>query len=207
MALAGAAGAAGCLGGGGDDGEADQPATTGRRETPTRLPGPGETGTGESLPSALQVVSAVGVNVDERRIGTVELTVGKADWVEEVDLTALDVDWTTPTDSYDLAAQSSDRSADGYFGIEPVRGTAADATLTTPEERHRLVFDLGTDDTNRDDRHRQREDDSTYFGEVLREDDVVGLRLTTAGGSTTTVRLLAPDDVMEIEGTVELPVR
>jgi hypothetical protein len=40
----------------------------------------------------------------------------------------------------------------------------------------------------------------------VRVDDVIGLRLTTAGGSTTDARLLAPTEVNRIEGTVELGV-
>ncbi|WP_424019802.1 hypothetical protein ACOZ4N_10100 [Halorientalis pallida] len=211
MALLGAAGAAGCLGDGGDgDDEGDRgttPTTVGPGTVEPGSAGPGKSEDEGSLPSALRVVSAVGTNVAQRRIGTVEVTVAKADWVEEVDLTGVTVSWKTANDSYELAARSTDRSADGYFGIEPARATSADATLGTNHERHRLVFDLGDDDEEIDDRHRRLAEDSTHFGRVLRTDDVVSLRLTTAGGSTTTARLLAPTDVLDIEGTVELTVR
>jgi archaellin len=211
LALLGAVGAAGCLGDGGDgesgpDG-ATTPTTVGPGTSEGGFSGPDGAADEGSLPSALRVLSAVGTNVAERRIGTVEVTVARADWVDEVDLTRLTVIWRTANDSYELAARSTDRSADGYFGIEPARATSADATLKTTHERHRLVFDLGDDDEEIDDRHRRLEDDSTHFGGVLRTDDVVSLRLTTAGGSTTDARLLAPTDVMEIEGTVELTVR
>ncbi|RXK48520.1 hypothetical protein [Halorientalis pallida] len=213
LALLGAAGAAGCLGEDGGDGERDggdqgpTPTTVGPGGFEGESAGPAESENEGSLPSALRVISAVGTNVAQRRIGTVEVTVAKADWVEEVDLTGVTVTWKTANDSYDLAARSTDTDADGYFGIVPGRGTSADETLTTADERHRLVFDLGDDDEEIDDRHRRLDDDSTHFGRVLRADDVVGLRLTTAGGSTTDARLLAPTDVMEIEGTVEFGVR
>jgi archaellin len=211
LTLLGAASVAGCLG---DDGRSGGSGGDGRRTPTTVGPAasgsqsrePDEAGDGGSLPSALRVVSAVGTGVEARRIGTVELTVGRADWVESVDLTDLTATWAVPGDSYELAAATTDTDADGYFGIEPDRGTAADATLQTADERHRLVFDLGDDDVENDDRHRRTETDVTHFGEVVREDDVVGLRLTTAGGSTTSVRLLAPADVTEIEGTVELTI-
>lgn len=210
VALLGATGAAGCLGNGGGDGDGDRaatPTTVGPGTFENNSAGPGEAENEGALPSALRVVSAVGTNVAQRRIGTVEVTVAKADWVEEVDLTGVAVDWTTAHDSYELAARSTDTDADGYFGIEPGRGTSADATLTTGDEWHRLVFDLGDDDEEIDDRHRRLDEDSTHFGRVLRTDDVVSLRLTTPGGSTTTARLLAPTEVNEIEGTVELTVR
>jgi archaellin len=207
LALLGAAGVAGCLDtSGGTEGGNATPTTLGPDAGQTSAGGPDESGEGESLPSALQVVSAVGENAEQRRIGTVAVTVAKADWVDEVDLTGVTATWRTPGESYELVAQSSERSADGYFGIEPGRGTAADATLTTSTERHRLVFDLGDDDVEVDDRHPRLSADTTHFGSVLRRDDVVSLRLTTADESTTTVRLLAPSDVMKIEGTVALTV-
>ena len=212
LALLGVAGAAGCLGEEDGDGESSgggdtTPTTVGPGTFERESAGPGGSEKEGSLPSALRVVSAVGTNVAQRRIGTVEVTVGKADWVEEVDLTGVTANWKTATDSYELAARSTDTDADGYFGIEPGRGTSADETLRETHERHRLVFDLGDDDEEIDDRHRRLEGDSTHFGRVLREDDVVSLRLETTGGSTTDARLLAPTDVMEIEGTVELTVR
>ncbi|AQL42042.1 hypothetical protein BV210_04620 [Halorientalis sp. IM1011] len=207
LGVLGVVGAAGCLG---EDGGSDDERTTPTTIGPGAVESHGSESDGSeeegSLPSALRVVSAVGTNVESRRIGTVEVTVAKADWVEEVDLTAVTADWTVPGDSYELAAAAADTDADGYFGIQPDRGTAADATLATAHERHRLVFDLGDDDVESDDWHRRLETDTTHFGDVLREDDVVGLRLRTAGGSTTDARLLAPDDVMKIEGTVELTV-
>lgn len=69
------------------------------------------------------------------------------------------------------------------------------------------MFDLGDDDVESDDWHRRLETDVTHFGEVVRKDDVIGLRLTTISGSTTNARLLAPEDVAKIEGTVDLTVR
>ena len=206
LALLGVAGAAGCLGDEGSGGGDTTPTTVGPGTFESDSAGPGGSENEGSLPSALRVVSAVGTNVAQRRIGTVEVTVAKADWVEEVDLTAVTATWTVPGESYELAAASTDREADGYFGIEPARSTSADATLQTTHERHRLVFDLGDDDEEVDDWHRRLETDSTHFGEVVRVDDVIGLRLTTAGGSTTDARLLAPTEVNRIEGTVELTV-
>ncbi|SEN26865.1 hypothetical protein SAMN05216388_1002197 [Halorientalis persicus] len=211
LALLGVAGAAGCLGDEGGDRESGSdgdttPTTVGPGETGSGFTGPDESDEERSLPSALRVVSAVGTNVAQRRIGTVEVTVAKADWVEEVDLTGVTATWTVPGESYELAAATTDADADGYFGIEPARSTSADATLQTTHERHRLVFDLGDDDEEIDDWHRRLETDSTHFGEVVRVDDVIGLRLTTAGGSTTDARLLAPTEVNRIEGTVELGV-
>ncbi|MFB6083147.1 MAG: hypothetical protein ABEJ94_02755 [Halorientalis sp.] len=203
LAVLGTAGAAGCLGG--NDGD--------RNATPTTVgPGAAErqgsdgSETEGSLPSALRVVSAVGTNVEARRIGTVKVTVAKVDWVETVDLTQVTVDWRVPGESYELAAAASERDAEGYFGIEPAKATGADETLEMAHERHRLVFDLGDDDVESDDRHRRLEPDATHFGSVLRDDDVVALRLTTAGSSTTDARLLVPRDVTEIEGTVALTV-
>lgn len=146
LALVGAAGAAGCLGGdgsdggndgGGDDGGRPTPTTVGPGEFETQATVPDESENGRSLPSALQVVSAVGTNVEARRIGTVEVTLAKADWVEQVDLTDLTVVWTVPGDSYELAAAAADTDADGYFGTEPVTATAADAVLKTSDERYR----------------------------------------------------------------------
>ncbi|WP_335999933.1 hypothetical protein [Halorientalis halophila] len=195
---------AGCLGGGGE-GEEGSPGTTDDGDVLTPTPfGPDENE--RSLPSELRIVSAVGTNVADRRIGTVEVTVATVQGVEEIDLTKVTADWTVPADTYELAAAAGKATADGYFGIEPEGGGAGDATLEDEDERYRLVFDLGRDDAESDDRPRRGQPTVEHFGSVLQNGEAVRLRLRTAGSATTNVILLTPEDVTAIEGPVQLTV-
>jgi len=145
----------------------------------------------------LQILVATGTSIRDAGVGEVQLSVRIAPDSGPVDLSNTVVQWVGPSGTYHLRASSTDENeADGYFGIEPFQDANDSApVLDDPDDRFVLVFDLGTDDRDVDDPTDGGGEGVTYFGERLREDATVSLRLIVESGASTTGRLQVPESL------------
>ncbi|SEN26927.1 flagellin FlaB [Halorientalis persicus] len=171
-----------------DDGvdETDDAAGTDSPEENTDTDEPTETATDGDPESVarVRVISSVGL-VADGAISAVELVVAPTPGAGPADLRRTTVQWVDERGSYDLAAASSDTTADGTFRITPIKDADDSApVLNADDDRMQLSMDLGAAD---------EVSGVEGFGEPLQPGATATLQLTTAAGATSTVRLTVPE--------------
>lgn len=165
-----AVGLAGCS----DDGTSGETATSGTA-----------TGTEDSSDQAttrVEVISAVGADISDGAIGSVEITVGKATESGNIDLSATTLQFVHASGSTDLTFGSTGGSGSATaFGVESIQdedgSLEGDApTLNDAADRAQLVLDTGA-----------------VTGDGLGEGETATVSLTTQSGGTTQLSLAVPE--------------
>lgn len=194
-------GVAGCVDSGGDTGDdedeedenEDEEATA---DTATATATAGESdddpalqdGDGQPTQATnrLDVVTATGSEIDGEAgtLGLVELLVRLTPDSGNVDLRDVVVQWVDDSGTYTLVHDSStDTDADGTFGVEWIKDEDGSAPVVNDAaDRALLQFDVGERDIQ----------SASPFGADLAEGDTASIRLETAAGAATSVRLTVP---------------
>lgn len=182
---------AGCSGLSGDGGESDDGMVTpSDTSTPTQTAGTATpsastpagtaspTATATPTPSRIQVVATVGDNIESNAIPTVNLTIKPSPGAEDIDLRELTVEWLGPRGSFTLVAASQSGSENTFTSTPFKDPDGSHPVLTEADDRTILTFEP-----------------ATFTGSLLQEGETVTLRLTTATGARSTVRLDVPDSL------------
>jgi flagellin FlaB len=136
----------------------------------------------DQVTNRLQLVNAVGENIDSTGVGTVNLTVKRAPGAANIYIGSTIAQWVDSSGSYDLTVEDgAERTADAEnFGVTQVQdddGSISESqVLNDPSDRARLQFDT-----------------SAIRGSNLEEGSTATVRLNTQSGGTTTVRLVVPE--------------
>jgi flagellin FlaB len=157
----------------------------------------GEDEATEQVTNRVQVLSVTGT-VESGQVDTVQLVVGKVPGAEDIDLSELSAQWVDETGTYDVVSAPVDGSAaDGQFGIGPIKDDNDSApVIDNPDDRMQFVFALNeaaVADTSA----------GAAFSEPLSPGQTATMRLVTAKGAASTVRLVVPDS-LEGEQAVSL---
>jgi len=146
--------------------------------------------------NGLQVSAAVGSNIGNSEVGTVNVTVKKSPDANNIDLENATVQWVGPSGTYSLVnASVSAAGADGHFGVVTFKDADdSHPVLNDPDDRMVVVFDLGADDTPVDNAGTGTGTAGVhYFGDALPEGASVTLQITAKSGATTTEQLTVPE--------------
>ena len=142
----------------------------------------------DQVTNRLQLVNAVGKDITDSGIQTVELTVKRAPGAANIDIGSTIAQWVDSTGSYDLTVDDEGDPTSAsyqYYAVEEVQdddGSVSESqVLNDPSDRARLTFSA-TD---------IREGDGT--ASPLPEGSTATVRLNTQSGGTTTVRLVVPE--------------
>jgi len=174
------AGVAGCSGGQADEEEASETAETETTETQQT-----ETASGSQVTNRLQEVSAVGTDISDRTIGSVEIVVKKAPGANNIDLSVTTAQFVHSSGSTDLTFGSTGGNGSATeFGVESAQDDGETSlqgdspTLDDPADRAALVLDTG----------------AIISGSGgLVEGDTATVQLNTESGGTTELRLVVPE--------------
>ena len=151
------------------------------------------------MTNRLEVVSAVGVNIDSssNSIGVVELTVRKAPGAGNIDLGSTTVQMVHSSGSYDLIEGTNTGPTlapnSTTYSVSDIQDD--DTSITTSQVLNdpsdRAVITLDVDDVigNED----NEEDDTNNGGNGLVEGDTATIRINTQSGGTTELRLVVPE--------------
>ena len=134
----------------------------------------------EQVSNRVLVVSTIGSDIDDANetVGVVNLTVSLAPSAEEVDLSRAIVQWTGPAGTFSLTHDTL-TDGDGNFSTAQVKDDDdSDPVLNVRDDRLLLSFDV-----------------DTFAGVDLAAGSDVEVRITTAEGATTVVRLRVPQSV------------
>jgi flagellin FlaB len=164
---------------------------------------------GEQVTNRLQVLTASGVktaNDGAEAIGVVELISTKAPGADDIDLTGATMQWVDDSATYDLVhhAAFDEANHDGAFGVAPIKdadGSLRDADrINDPDDRVRLVVDLGEFDDASQDEFTDAVTAAVPIRESgLGEGATAQMRITTASGAATTMRLTVPESLADRE--------
>jgi len=159
----------------------------------------------QQVTNRLQVLQATGRVAEtdgEATVGSAELVATKAPGAEDIDLSGVTMQWVDDSGTYDLVHESrfAEASTDGAFGHAPIVDEDdslrdGGTTITSPDDRVRLVVDLGglgVDGGGALDAFDDASDAVTIRDTGLGEGQTASMRLTTASGAASTVRLVVP---------------
>ncbi|MDS0219825.1 flagellin [Haloarcula sp. S1AR25-5A] len=142
----------------------------------------------DQVTNRLQLVNAVGENINDNGIETVRLTVKRAPGAANIDIGSTIAQWVDSTGSYDLTVddEGDPTTADyQYFGVDEVQdddSSIGDSqVLNDPSDRARLTFNAQSIRSGQD------------TDNALPEGSTATIRLNTQSGGTTTVRLVVPE--------------
>ncbi|WP_136718022.1 hypothetical protein [Halorientalis salina] len=162
----------------------------------------------EQVTNRLQVFNVTGrvARVDgEATVGAAEMTVGKAPGAEDIDLSGVTMQWVDDAGTYDLVHESEfdEANTDGAFAHgaikDPDDSLAGGGTMITEaDDRARLVVDLGPQGVEGGEMpgvFDEPSDAVTIRDTGLDEGQTASVRMTTASGTATTVRLVVPESL------------
>lgn len=144
----------------------------------------------DTVTSRVQIVTVTG-NVDRQSnsIGLVNITVRRAPGADNIDLSDATITWIDSTGAYTLTHYENEGNSDGTFGSVPIQDEDDSApVLDESADRVQLYFDVG-------DSPFDVSVEGTplgYVGEALTGGDTATLRITTASGGTTELRIVVP---------------
>lgn len=184
-----------------------------------------ETGqqSGEQVTNRLQVLSSSGiktqndnVNATYPNLGAVELISTKAPGAEDLDLSGITMQWVDDSGTYDIVHEDAFTSGrqDGAFGQVAVKDAdnsigGETPVINNPDDRARIVIDIGQSDSvdpgNSTDGEGDQNvyqaydlnftDENTIRQNGLEEGSSAQIRITTASGSASTVRITVPESL------------
>lgn len=166
---------AGCLrlsGDGSGDGEESESATT------------TESGADSDVTNRIQIVSSVGVDIEDNSIPTVRLTVKRAPDAGDIDLSATTLQFVSSAGSVDLTYGSYEGSGSNTeFGVTAVQDEDGSigsdgVVLNDAADRATLVLDTSSIVPSTD---------------GLTEGDTATVQINTQSGGSTEVRLVVPE--------------
>ncbi len=133
----------------------------------------------EQVTNRVDVVSAVGEQVDGNSIGKVKVTVKQAPGAANIDLSQTIVQWTDDSGAYDLTFQGTGSdAADSGFNVTNVQdGDSSIPVLNDPSDRFQLQMDLSEYRAN---------------SAGLSEGSTAELQINTQSGGTSNVILNVP---------------
>ncbi|MBV0903775.1 archaellin/type IV pilin N-terminal domain-containing protein [Haloarcula salina] len=140
----------------------------------------------DQVTNRLQLVNAVGEDISNNGIQTVNLTVKRAPGAANIDIGSTIAQWVDSSGSYDLTVDTDNNqpklSDADHFGVTEVQdddGSISDSqVLNDPSDRARLEFSA---------------EDIRGGSNPLPEGATATIRLNTQSGGTTTVRLVVPE--------------
>lgn len=144
----------------------------------------------DTATSRVQIVTVTG-NVDRQSnsIGLVNITVRRAPGADNINLSEATITWIDSTGAYTLTHYENEGNSDGTFGSIPIQDEDDSApVLDESADRVQLYFDVG-------DSPLDVSVEGTplgYVGEALTGGDTATLRITTASGGTTELRIVVP---------------
>ncbi|MDS0282556.1 hypothetical protein [Haloarcula onubensis] len=147
-----------------------------------------ETAAGDRVTNRLQVVSAVGTDISDGTIGSVELVVKRAPGADDIDLSRTLIQFVHSSGSTDLtfgAAESAFR-----FGVQSIQDAGETSlqgeapTLDDPADRAKLVVDTSA---------------GAVTDGALTEGDTASLQIITQSGGTTEARLVVPETLSDAD--------
>jgi flagellin FlaB len=146
----------------------------------------------EQVTNRLQVVSAVGTDIANERIGAVELVVKKAPGAADIDLSSLTMQWLSRDGAVALVPTSAGPSGSTEtFGVDAIKdpdGSIADGlVLNDTADRARIRLDVGDRDSV--------DGVDTSAVDALEPGESVTVRVTTRSGGETTLRLTVPQSL------------
>ena len=144
----------------------------------------------EQVTNRLQVVSAVGTDVANERVGAVELVVKKAPGAADINLSSLTMQWVSNEQVVDLTHASARSSGSTETFVvdaiqDPDGSVADDLVLNDPADRARIRLDIG-DGTS------VEGVDTSAIG-ALEPGQSVTVQIVTRSGGETTLRLTVPE--------------
>ncbi|MBV0903776.1 archaellin/type IV pilin N-terminal domain-containing protein [Haloarcula salina] len=138
----------------------------------------------DQVTNRLQLVNAVGEDINDNGVQTVNLTVKRAPGAANIDIGSTIAQWVDSSGSYDLTVDDNNpkTSDNDNFGVTEVQdddGSISDSqVLNDPADRARLEFSA----------------EAIRGGSNPLPEGATGtVRLNTQSGGTTTVRLVVPE--------------
>jgi flagellin-like protein len=129
----------------------------------------------------LQAVAITGDNISSEEIGTINVTVSQSPGAQDINLENVTAQWVGPGGTFNLVNESvvDDTTTNKeYFSTEPFKDAdGSHPTLNDADDRLVMTFYPGR------------------FSERLGEGEEVELRLTAQSGSTSIVRISAPQSL------------
>ena len=138
----------------------------------------GGTGDNEEVANQLQVVSAVGTNIESSEVQTVQLVLKRAPGSAEIDLSRLSMQWVDSSGAYDLTYGA--RESEETFAVESVRDDNDSLSGTKP------ALDDGAD------RALLRVSVPAFRNSGLQEGESASVQLSIPSGRSSEVRLQVP---------------
>jgi flagellin FlaB len=168
-----------------------------------------ETGqqSGEQVTNRLQVLSTSGVRTPNdgiTEVGGIEMISTKAPGAEDIDLTGITMQWIDDSGTYDVVHHLDYESSthDGGFGNVSIKDddnslNEGTPVINNPDDRVRIVVDVGAQDSDTGDLSDAFSDgtDYTIRDSGLPEGASAQIRITTASGAASTVRLTVPESL------------
>jgi len=110
----------------------------------------------QQVTNRLQVQTATGLVTGadaDNTIGAVELIATKAPGAEDIDLTGVSIQWVDDSGTYDVVHDKAFDNQDGAFDHVPVKDEdnslddeSSAPVINSPDDRARLIFDIGASD-------------------------------------------------------------
>jgi flagellin FlaB len=145
----------------------------------------------EQVTNRLQVTSAVGTDIANGRIGTVEIVVMKAPGSADISLHDAVVQWVDSEGAATLVSADATGGGQGTFAVSAVqdvdRSIADQGVLNDPDDRAQLRIDIG-------ERNTVPESETDSIG-ALAEGESAAVVLTTGSGGETQLRLTVPESL------------
>lgn len=163
----------------------------------------------------IQILSAYGITTDadgNNTLGGIELIAMQAPGAGSINVSEATILWVDDSGAYDIVIEdvyNNSDNADGMFATRTITddddSLSESPILNNPKDRVRIVVDIAVDEAPGDNRIGSAYDDNNFDSTTnirtdeggLPEGETATLRITTASGATTTVRLGAPHSLSE----------
>ncbi len=131
----------------------------------------------------LQAVAITGDDINSDGIQTVNVTVSKSPGAQDINLRNVTAQWVGPQGTFNILEAGAADSGDSNFSTAAFKDADGSyPVLNDPDDRFIIRFDLGSSTPGE-------------FSEPLGEGEEVELRLTTQSGSTSVIRISAPQSL------------
>ncbi|WP_336001657.1 archaellin/type IV pilin N-terminal domain-containing protein [Halorientalis halophila] len=169
----------------------------------------------QQVTNRLQIQTSSGLVTSgdgSNRIGAIEMIATKAPGAEDIDLEGISIQWVDNSGTYDIVHDNVLDNQDGSFdhtsvkdedgSLSPSGGAAP--VVNSPDDRARLVFDLGNADDGTGDAgdnslneffDESPDGEHTFRNQGLAESETATIRITTSSGATSTVRIQVPSSL------------
>jgi len=148
-------------------------------------------GASDATSNRLQVVSTTGTDLDDNTVGVVSLVVKRGPGAGNIDLSTTTIQWVGPSGSfYQLAENGAEGNPDGRFTVDTIQDTdGSNPVLNDQEDRLKIQLELGEGDGE------NILGGGDAFGSELGQGESATVRITTASGSSTEVRVIVPETI------------